>query len=110
LCDRAKVTEATETYPFLIKLVGYLWPEADKAGWKLVESRVQWGIAAAQPRSTLVVVESATADISDRDREFLDGIPTQDGPSAAGQMGAILKAKPTAIVQVPEQAHRCGHD
>lgn len=48
----AKVTEATEKYPFLIKLEGYyLWPEADKGGWKLDQSRVQWGIAAAQPRA-----------------------------------------------------------
>jgi hypothetical protein len=93
-----QAAEATEGYPFLIQLVGYyLWLEADKAGWKLDQTNVQHGIAAAQRRNTLVVVESALSDISDRDREFLDAMAAQDGPSAAGQIGAILKAKPNVI-------------
>jgi hypothetical protein len=93
-----KAAEATEGYPFLIQLVGYyLWLEADKAGWKLNVASVQRGIAAAQRRNTLVVVESALSDISDRDREFLDAMAAQDGPSAADQVGAILKAKPNVI-------------
>jgi hypothetical protein len=75
----------------------YLWLEADKAGWKLDQTNVQRGIAAAQRRNTLVVVESALSDISDRDREFLDAMAAQDGPSAAGQIGAILKAKPNVV-------------
>ncbi|MFK0039812.1 AAA family ATPase [Paenarthrobacter sp. NPDC090517] len=94
----SKAAEATEGYPFLIQLVGYyLWLEAGKSGWKLDQSRVQNGIAAAQRRNTLVVVESALSDISERDREFLDAMALQDGPSAAGQIGAILKAKPNVI-------------
>jgi hypothetical protein len=85
-------------YPFLIQLVGcYLWLEADKAGWKLDQNRVQRAIAGARRRTTLVVVESALSDISDRDREFLDAMAAQDGPSAAGQIGAILKAKPNIV-------------
>lgn len=93
-----QAAEATEGYPFLIQLVGYyLWLEADKAGWTLGETSVQRGIAAAQRRNTFVVVESALSDISDRDREFLDAMAAQDGPSAAGQIGAILKAKPNVI-------------
>ncbi|MEI2279515.1 hypothetical protein OHC50_18825 [Paenarthrobacter ilicis] len=90
--------EATEGYPFLIQLVGcYLWLEAGKADWKLDLNHVQRGIAAAQRRNTLVVVEPALSDISDRDREFLDAMAAQDGPSAAGQIGAILKAKANVI-------------
>jgi hypothetical protein len=75
----------------------YLWLEADKAGWKLDQTNVQRGIAAAQRRNTLVVVESALSDISERDREFLDAMAAQDGPSAAGQIGAILNARPNVI-------------
>ncbi|MDQ0819177.1 hypothetical protein QFZ79_001471 [Arthrobacter sp. V4I6] len=90
--------EATEGYPFLIELVGYcLWLEADKAGWKLDQSSVQRAITAAQRRNTLVVVESALSDISDKDREFLDAMAAQDGPSAASQIGTILKAKPNVV-------------
>lgn len=93
-----KAAEATEGYPFLIQLVGYyLWLEASKAGWKLDETSVQRAIAAAQRRNTLVVIESALSDISDKDREFLDAMAAQDGPSAAGQIGATLKAKPNVV-------------
>jgi hypothetical protein len=93
-----KAAEATEGYPFLIQLVGYyLWLEADRAEWKLDQSRIQRGIAAAQRRNTLVGVESALSDISDRDREFLEAMAAQDGPSAAGQIGATLKAKPNVV-------------
>jgi hypothetical protein len=45
----------------------------------------------------LVVVEPALPDISDRDREFLDAMAAQDGASAGGHIGAILKAKPNVI-------------
>jgi len=41
-------------------------------------------------RNTLVVAESALSEISDRDHQFLDAMATQDGPSAAGQIGAVL--------------------
>lgn len=94
----AEEAEATEGYPFLIQLVGYyLCLEAGKAEWKLDRSQIRGGIATAQRRNTLVVVESALSDISDRDRDFLDAMTTQDGPSAAGQIGGILKAKPNVI-------------
>ncbi|MGC0239615.1 hypothetical protein [Arthrobacter sp. SD76] len=94
----SEAAEATEGYPFLIQLVGYyLWLEASKAGWTLDEAGVQRAIAAAQRRNTLVVVESALSDLSDRDREFLNAMASQDGPSAAGQIGAILKAKPNVV-------------
>ena len=61
------------------------------------QTNVQRGVAAAQRRNTLVVVESALTDISDRDRQFLDAMDAQGGPSAAGQIGAILKAKPNVV-------------
>lgn len=96
--EAAEATEATEGYPFLIQLVGYyLWLEAGKAGWKLDESIVHSAISAAQRRNTLVVVESALSDISDKDREFLNAMARQDGPSAAGQIGNIMKAKPNVV-------------
>jgi hypothetical protein len=90
--------EATEVYPFLIQLAATTsGSTADQAGWKLDESSVQRAIAAARRRNTLVVVESALSDISDKDREFLDAMAAQEGPSAAGQIGAILKAKPNVV-------------
>ncbi|MFF2317877.1 hypothetical protein ACFVTE_16585 [Arthrobacter sp. NPDC058097] len=93
----SEAAEATEGHPFLIQLVGYyLWLEADKAGWTL-ERPASNAIATAQRRNTLVVVESALSDISDRDRQFLDAMATQDRPSASGQIGAVLKAKPNVV-------------
>lgn len=94
----SKAAEATEGYPFLIQLVGYyLWLEAGRAGWALDEASVERAIVAAERRNSLVVVESALSDISDKDREFLEAMAAQDGPSAAGQIGGILKAKPNVV-------------
>jgi hypothetical protein len=93
-----EAAEATEGYPFLIQLVGYyLWLEAGKANWKLDENSVHSALTAAQRRNTLVVVESALSDISDKDREFLDAMALQDGPSAAGLIGNIMTAKPNVV-------------
>ncbi|QOT18584.1 AAA family ATPase [Paenarthrobacter sp. YJN-5] len=94
----SKAAEATEGYPFLIQLVGYfLWLEAGKADWALNEDSVERAIRAAERRNSLVVVESALSDISDKDREFLDAMAAQDGPSTAGQIGGILQAKPNLV-------------
>jgi hypothetical protein len=89
---------ADEDGQFLIQLVVYyLWLEAGKEDWELDQSSVQRAITAAQRRNTLVVVESALSDISYKDREFLDAMAEQDGRSAAGQIGSILKAKPDVV-------------
>nr|WP_237740654.1 ATP-binding protein [Arthrobacter crystallopoietes] len=94
----SEAAEATEGYPFLIQLVGYyLWMAAGKAGWALDLNSVRGAIAAAQRRNTLVVVESALSDISAKDREFLDAMAEQDGPSAAAQIGQIIKSKPNVV-------------
>ncbi|MCI0142590.1 hypothetical protein KNN17_13490 [Arthrobacter bambusae] len=45
----------------------------------------------------MVVVESALSDISDKDCKFLDAMALQDGPSVAGQIGNIMKAKPNVV-------------
>ena len=94
----SEAAEATEGYPFLIQLVGYyLWMAADKAGWTLDQDNARTAIAAAQRRNTLVVVESALSDISEKDREFLDAMAHQDGPSAAAQIGNLIKSKPNVV-------------
>lgn len=93
-----EAAEATEGYPFLIQLVGYyLWMGAEKAGGTLAADGVRAAIAAAQRRNTLVVVESALSDISEKDREFLQAMAAQDGPSAAAQIGQITKSKPNVV-------------
>lgn len=93
-----EAAEATEGYPFLIQLVGYyLWMEADKAGWTLNEENVQMAIAASQRRNTLVVVESALSDISEKDRAFLDAMAEQDGASTAAQIGQAIGSKPNVV-------------
>ena len=58
---------------------------------------MQRAITATQRRNTLVFVESALSDISDKDREFLVAMAEQEGTSAAGQIGSILKAKPNVV-------------
>ncbi|MGF9664270.1 hypothetical protein AAIH25_20630 [Arthrobacter crystallopoietes] len=94
----SEAAEATEGYPFLIQLVGYyLWMAAGKAGWVLDQNTVRGALAAAQRRNTLVVVESALSDISAKDREFLDAMAEQDGPSTAAQIGQIIKSKPNVV-------------
>ena len=94
----SEAAEATEGYPFLIQLVGYyLWMAAGKAGWVLDQNSVRGAVAAAQRRNTLVVVESALSDISAKDREFLDAMAEQDGPSTAAQIGQIIKSKPNVV-------------
>lgn len=93
-----EAAEATEGYPFLIQLVGYyLWMEADKAAWTLNQDNVQMAIAAAQRRNTLVVVESALSDISQKDRAFLDAMAGQDGPSTAAQIGQAIRSRPNVV-------------
>jgi hypothetical protein len=94
----SEAAEATEGYPSLIQLVGYyLWMEADKADWTLNEDNVQMAITAAQRRNTLVVVESALSDISEKDREFLNAMAAQDGPSTAAQIGQAIGSKPNVV-------------
>lgn len=93
-----EAAEATEGYPFLIQLVGYyLWMEADKAGWTLNEDNVRMAIKASQRRNTLVVVESALSDISEKDRAFLDAMAGQDGASTAAQIGHAIGSKPNVV-------------
>ena len=93
-----EAAEATEGYPFLIQLVGYyLWMEADKAGWTLNEDNVRMALTASHRRNTLVVVESALSDISEKDRAFLDAMAEQDGPSTAAQIGQAIGSKPNVV-------------
>lgn len=94
----SEAAAATEGYPFLIQLVGYyLWMAADRANRALDQESVRTAIAAAQRRNTLVVVESALSDISDKDRQFLHAMAEQDGPSTAAQIGQIIKSKPNVV-------------
>lgn len=111
----SEAAEATECDPFLIQLVGYyLWMEADKADWTLDQNSVRTAIAAAQRRNTLVVVESALSDISDKDRDFLDAMAGQDGPSTAAQIGQAIKSKPNVVskyrnTRIRPENHRLVH-
>lgn len=93
-----EAAEPTEGYPFLIQLVGYyLWMEAENANWTLDQNSVRTAIGAALRRNTLVVVESAMSDTSYKDREFLNAMARQDGPSTALQIGQAIKSKPNVI-------------
>lgn len=82
--------------------------EADKANWTLDQSGVRLAVAAALRRNTLVVVESALSDISDKDRKFLDAMAVQDGPSAAAQIGQIMKSKPNVVSKYRERLIAAG--
>ncbi|MCU1532625.1 MAG: hypothetical protein JWO49_2196, partial [Arthrobacter sp.] len=73
------------------------WMGADKPGRTLDQNSVRTAIAAAQRRNTLVVVESALSDTSGKDREFLAAMAEQDGPSAAAQIGQLIKSKPNVV-------------
>lgn len=55
-----------------------------------------------------MVVESALSDISEKDREFLHAMAAQDGPSVAGQIGAIIKAKPNVVSKYPNRLIAAG--
>ncbi|WP_258061140.1 hypothetical protein [Arthrobacter sp. 4R501] len=70
--------------------------EADKADWTLDQNSARTAIAAPQRRSTLVVVEAALSDISEKDRAFLNAMAGEDGPSTAAQIGQAIKGPLTA--------------
>lgn len=71
--------------------------ESDKAAWTLSQDNVRMAITAAERRNTLVVVESALSDISEKDRAPLDATAGQGGPSTADQIGQAIRSKPNVV-------------
>lgn len=93
-----KAAEATGGYPFLIQLVGYfLWKEAETHSDVLSPESVELAIEAAHRRNARVVIEAALATVSAKDREFLQAMSEDEGPSATGDIGRRLGAKPTLV-------------
>ena len=82
---------ATGGYPFLIQLVGYhLWQIAESADRPLGDEEVRLAVAAARRRNTRMVIEAALASVSPKDREFLQAMAEDDGPSRTADIGQRL--------------------
>lgn len=78
----------TGGYPFLIQLVGYfLWQEAERTSGDLNDAAVGRAVKAARRRNERVVIEAALSTASGRDREFLQAMAEDPGPSSAGDIG-----------------------
>jgi hypothetical protein len=72
---------ATDGYPFLIQAVGYYsWAQNENAEM-ISSSDVKLGIESAQRQMEMSVLETALADISEKDREFIYAMAADDGPS-----------------------------
>ncbi len=71
---------ATYGYPFLIQLVGFhVWRAAETDAVSLAD--VERGVEAARERLGSLVTETALADLSRRDRDVLEAMAVEDGPS-----------------------------
>jgi len=93
-----RAAEATGGYPFLIQLVGYfLWQEAEKVSPTLTEQMVDQAVAAAHRRNERMVIEAALSTASRRDLDFLTAMAEDTGPSAVGDIGTRMRAKPNTV-------------
>jgi hypothetical protein len=76
-----EAANATEGYPFLIQAVGYYaWLQNEDAH-TITTSDVALGIASARRQMETAVLETALADISEKDREFVYAMALDSGPS-----------------------------
>jgi hypothetical protein len=77
----ADAANATDGYPFLIQAVGYYsWAQHENS--KLITSSdVKLGIESAQRQMETSVLETALADISEKERDFVYAMAKDDGPS-----------------------------
>jgi hypothetical protein len=90
--------EATGGYPFLIQLVGYyLWQEAEKAPGDLDAVTVARAVDAARRRNARVVIEAALSTTSGRDRDFLQAMAEDPGPSSTTDIGTRTRMRPNAV-------------
>lgn len=93
-----RAAAATGGYPFLIQLVGYfLWKESEQATAELDADAVQRAIDAAHRRNARTVIEAALSTASRKDLDFLRAMSIDDGPTAAGDIGHRLGAKPNTV-------------
>ena len=89
---------ATGGYPFLIQLVGYfLWKESEQANAALDLEAVQRAIDAAHRRNARTVIEAALSTASRKDLDFLHAMSIDEGPTASGEIGHRLGAKPNTV-------------
>ena len=90
--------EATGGYPFLIQLVGYyLWQEAEKSSTGLDGPAVGRAIMAARRRNERLVIEAALSTTSDRDKDFLQAMADDEGPSSTIDIGKRTGMRPNAV-------------
>lgn len=93
-----RAARATGGYPFLIQLVGYfLWKESEQANAALDSEAVQRAIDAAHRRHARTVIEAAISTASRKDLDFLHAMSIDEGPTASGDIGHRLGAKPNTV-------------
>lgn len=83
-------TVATAGYPFLIQLVGYrVWAQRPDAV-DISAGDVDSGVTEATQRLGTQVHQPALAALSARDREYLQAMAVDDGPSSTGEVAQRL--------------------
>jgi hypothetical protein len=72
----------------LIQLVGYyLWQEAEKVAGDPDAGAVVRTVATARRRNECVVIEAALSTTSGKDRDFLQAMTEDPGPSSTTDIG-----------------------
>jgi hypothetical protein len=82
---------ATSGYPFLVQMVGHRVWAADRDAPVIDAAQARSGASSARRRANRLLHEPVLADLSHRDRDFLQAMAHDDGPSLlrhiAGRMG-----------------------
>jgi chromosomal replication initiation ATPase DnaA len=82
---------ATDGYPFLIQAVGYFsWLQNENEN-TITKDDVNNGIESAKIQMESAVLETALADISDKDCEFINAMAKDEGPSKIADVMERMK-------------------
>lgn len=96
----AEAARVTGGYPFMIQLVGYhLWRIAERLepGAILTAEEANLAFTEARRRNQRMVLESALAPLSAKDREFLQAMALDEDCSAVSDIGRRLGASKSTV-------------
>jgi type II secretory pathway predicted ATPase ExeA len=81
---------ATGGFPFLVQAIGYqLWDVAGQAR-EITGSHVKQAVALARARAEQLLIEPILADLTERQRDVLEAMAVDDGPSRSADLAARL--------------------
>jgi type II secretory pathway predicted ATPase ExeA len=81
---------AAAGYPFLVQAIGYATWDAAGTATTITKRHAAAGITVAKHETARLLHEPALHDLSPRDREFLDAMAKDDGPSRIADVAARM--------------------